>query len=487
MTLVGSARINLDAPYQSLDPAFAAGDADFHVANQLFAGLTRQDEETGEILPDLASWEIAPDGKSITFSVIIDLFPWSNGDLFDVEDVLYGLQRAQLHSPYSYVLDAIGVVNYDKMSDTVVRIVLDKPMAGVVPAIMAMPPFRPVPHHLVDAHGDAWADPDTIASSGPFRVVAEDPGLLELERNPTYYDVESVTISEVDVYAIEDALEATQRYASGDLDVTMTYDFDMVNGDPTLREEMHRYTGPCTYYFGFTTNKPPLDNVLVRKALIAATDRDEARAEGYGAAPALTFAPPGVFGAVPPGSGVGIEYDPTQAQAWLDQSGVATSFTLTLAHSTGGRNADIAQSVADEWETNLGINVVIESKEWEDYEAWIGPETPVAQMPHAWLLTWCGAYYDQHNWVYDQFHSTGGLNWIRWSNAEFDDVTEQAAASADLEQREVWYQRAEEIMNEEQAGILSLFWTGNSQLSKPYLERTFSRNMGEQVRNWYFR
>jgi ABC-type transport system substrate-binding protein len=296
-----------------------------------------------------------------------------------------------------------------------------------------------------------------------------------------------VTISEVNFYAIEDAIDATQRYASGDLDVTMTYDADMVNGDPTMRDEVHRYTGPITVYFGFTTNKPPLENVLVRKALIAATDRDEAMAEGYGAAPALTFAPPGVFGAVPPGSGIGIEYDPIQAQAWLDQSGVATSFTLTLAHSTGGRHADIAQSVADDWETHLGIDVVIESRDWEDYEAWIGPETPVAEMPHAWLLTWCGAYYDQHNWVYDTFHSQAGSNWIRWSIAEFDNVTDQAAASADLAQREVWYQRAEEILNEEQAGILSLFWAGNSQLSKPYLERTFSRNIGEQVRNWHFR
>jgi hypothetical protein len=59
-------------------------------------------------------------------------------------------------------------------------------------------------------------------------------------------------------------------------------------------------------------------------------------------------------------------------------------------------------------------------------------------MPHAWLLTSCRAYYDQHNWVYDNFHSQAGGNWIRWSNAEFDDITDQAA-SADLAQREVWY------------------------------------------------
>ena len=102
-------------------------------------------------------------------------------------------------------------------------------------------------------------------------------------------------------------------------------------------------------------------------------------------------------------------------------------------------------------------------------------------------MTWCAEYYDQHNWVYENFNSEGGSNLIRWSDAEFDDITNQAAASCDLAQREVWYQRAEEILNEEQAGILSLFWAGNSQLSKPYLERTFSRNMGEQVRNWYFR
>ena len=155
---------------------------------------------------------------------------------------------------------------------------------------------------------------------------------------------------------------------------------------------------------------------------------------GYGQAPALTFAPPGVFGAVLPGSGLGIDYDPLQAQAWLDQSGVDTPFTLILAHNTDARHAAIAQRIADDWETNLGIEVIIESRAWDEYQDWISTNTPVEDMPHAWRMTWCADYYDQHNWVYENFNSEGGSNMIRWSNAEFDDVTEQAAASVILEQ-----------------------------------------------------
>jgi ABC-type transport system substrate-binding protein len=60
--------------------------------------------------------------------------------------------------------------------------------------------------------------------------------------------------------------------------------------------------------------------VLVRKALIAAADRAGIVASGYDQASAYTFSPPDVFGAVPPGSGTGINYDPAQAQDWLAQS-----------------------------------------------------------------------------------------------------------------------------------------------------------------------
>ncbi len=78
----------------------------------------------------------------------------------------------------------------------------------------------------------------------------------------------------------------------------------------------------------------------------------------------------------------------------------------------------------------------------------------------------------QHDWVHELFNSHASFNFIRWSNAEFDSVTSLAAASDDPAQQAAWYRRAEEILNEEQAGILSLYWTTSSQLSKPYLQRT---------------
>jgi len=46
-----------------------------------------------------------------------------------------------------------------------------------------------------------------------------------------------------------------------------------VKTDPVLSKELYIAPRDCNYYYGFTMDKPPVDNVLVRKALAAAIDR----------------------------------------------------------------------------------------------------------------------------------------------------------------------------------------------------------------------
>ena len=372
-------RINLGAVPTTLDPSVASDTASVQVIAQLFAGLTRQDEQSGAILPDLASsWTVASNGMSITFNLRPGL-QWSDGVSLTASDVVFGLNRARQNSPYNYVFDQVGLTNVAAQGSTGVRIDLSRPNGGVLPSIMAEFFAFPIPAHAVSAFGQAWADVSRIVSSGPYRSAGSSLRPLVLEKNPLYHDAGAVSIERIEFYAYSDAVTATQRYASGSLDVTSTYDASMVTADPLLRADLHGTNTACNYYYGFTTTKPPMDNPLVRKALIAAVDRAGLSAgAGIGGIPAATFAPPGVFGAVPAGSGVGIDYNPAQAQAWLAQSGVALPLTIKLAYNTSPAHAAIAQYIANSWEANLGIDVVTEDRPWQNYLAWLNPATPVA-------------------------------------------------------------------------------------------------------------
>jgi ABC-type oligopeptide transport system substrate-binding subunit len=480
-------RINLGAMPTTLDPIYAEDAVNIEVVTQLFSGLTRQDEESGAIVPDLAeSWTVAPDGRSITFYLRSGLL-WSDGVSITASEVVLALQRAWQFGAYgSFMFSSIGVDGFSVVGQNGVRVSLSEANAGVVPSIMAL--IYPVPEHAISALGASWAEPGNIVTSGPYRSAGSSWQPLVLEKNPQYHDASAVAIERVEFYTYADATAATQLYARGDLDATYNYDSAMVNADPDLMDERSSTSSTCNYYYGFTTTKPPLDNPLLRKALIAAIDRATLVASAVGAGvPSTTFAPPGIFGAVPPGSGVGIDYNPAQAQAWLAQSGVSLPFTLRLAFPTRpGYVPEVAQYIADSWETILGIDAVIESLPWGDYLQLIQPTTPVEQIPHVWALRWCTDYNHQHDWVHTVFNSQAGTNYIRWHSAEFDTITSQAAASGDPAQQATWYRRAEEILNEDQAGILSLYWSTRSQLSKPYVQRTFAHVWGEQVRNWSF-
>src|SRR5690606_38407307 len=53
-----------------------------------------------------------------------------------------------------------------------------------------------------------------------------------------------------------------------------------------------------TYYFGFNTSRPPLDDVRVRRALAMTIERDiiTGKLTRFGEIPAFSFVPPGIPG-----------------------------------------------------------------------------------------------------------------------------------------------------------------------------------------------
>jgi oligopeptide transport system substrate-binding protein len=302
------------------------------------------------------------------------------------------------------------------------------------------------------------------------------------------------------------ASTAMAMYENNEIDVTWPplEDMDRIKEDPVLHEELTIQPTLCTFYYGFTNNKPPFDDVLVRKAFSAAIDRAsliENVTKG-GELPANAFAPQGVFGnaAGDPGIAPWIldpELGKEQARAWLAEAGYpgGEGFPVVkLMHWTSEGQSSIAEATQAMWRDTLGVEVEVTNQEWGVYLETVKHDTPLDQMPHVWHLGWCADYADQNNWVHEAFNCEEGANRLRRNcvdetcgacePSEFDKLTEEAGRHTDQEVRKELYREAERILVEEEAAYAPVYYWTRVVLNKPWVNRTYQQLGGEHWDRW---
>ena len=280
-------------------------------------------------------------------------------------------------------------------------------------------------------------------------------------------------------------------------------EIDRVKADPVLGAELVNAPTPCTYYYGFTNNKPPFDDIRVRTAFVQAIDRQSLidNVTKGGQEPATSFAPPGIFGAPEPGT-VGLPSDAAAAQAafqaYLDETGQTVedfnALGVTLMHNTSEGHANIAAAIQQMWKDTLGVDIKVENQEWKVYLDTIQNDTPLAEMPHVWRLGWCADYADENNWVHEVFNADAGANRLRRGCAddtctqvelsEFDELTAAGALETDPAKRTEIYAQAEEILAVDEVAYAPIYHYTTVNTVKPWLTRTFSPVGGEAWFTW---
>ena len=494
---------NLGTEPPTADPALGTDTTSILVIEQLFLGLTDFNDETMEVIPELAtSWEVSEDGLVWAFHMRKDV-KWTDGRPVTAHDIEYGVKRTcdpATASDYAYVLYIIKgakEVNTGEITDLshiavkaiddyTIQFALNQP-AGYFPAIAGMWVARPVPKWTIEKYGEKWTEPENIVTNGSYLLTkwAHEDELI-MEKNPGYFDADKVQIEKVHCVIVGEESTAMAMYEDGELDDTEMPldDMDRVKADPVLSKELFIAPRLCTYYYGFNNSKPPMDNPLVRKAFSAAIDRQSLidyvlKGEQV---PATTFTCPGIFGHVLPEEGVGIGSDPEAARKYLADAGYPEGKGLpeiTMMFNTSESHRKIAQAIQQMWKENLGVEVNITNQEWKVYL-----KTLDEDAPQIFRLGWCADYPDANNWLYEVMHSTDSANRIKWHNAEFDRVTEEAARASDPAKRLELYKRAEQILCEEEAAIAPIYFYTFVRITKPYLTRTYSSLGAQHFKDW---
>src|SRR5690606_34558976 len=358
----------------------------YDLTSNQFVPLVRYDFASAEVTPAGAeSWTVSEDGLTYTFT-IRDGWTWSDGTPVTAPDYEYAFQRIAdpaTAAPMAYriyVIENAQAVNQGQnpdptsigvtaLDERTLEVRLVAPASWFLSSLASI--GHAVPRWAIEEHGEAWTAPENVVVNGPYKLTRLDPGdVAVLEANPTYYDADSVAIPVVNLFDVPQESTALALYEDGLLHTVRVpaTDLDRVRNDPVLGEQYRSAPGTILYYYDFNALRPPFDDVRVRQAFAAATDKQaivDFVTRG-GELVANTITPPGSFGHVPNEDGIGIPYDPERALALLAEAGYeggAGLPTITLAFNASETHSLIAQAVQQMWQQNLGVTVELQSVE----------------------------------------------------------------------------------------------------------------------------
>jgi oligopeptide transport system substrate-binding protein len=514
---------------RSIDPQQAFDTKDWNLENVLFPALTTLDEETKEIKPGLAaSWEISDDGLVYTFHLVENV-PWVryNADSGEVEqvlddsgnpryvtaqDVVYGWTRAldpAVGSPAAFMLaplivggeafnageagaDGLGIRAVDDFTFEVTA----PEAVGYALGLYGIINARPTPQWAIEASGDAWTEPENINTYGPYALkewVHDDH--ITYIKNPLWPGSEGYGQAKIDEIVVRflDATVQMREYEAGNLDVVPVIpgaEYDRVSTDPTLSQELNVFAGMCTNVWGFHTQKPPFDNVHIRRAFNYAIDRESLvnNVIKGGQIPSRWYTPPSVNFAptLESNPDLGIVFDAAKAQEelqlGLQELGLSAADQLPSIEVVFGNteaNNAIGQALQVMWQSTLGVTVTLNPLDTTTYWATMAED---GGQIHA--AGWCPDYNDANNYTRDVMYSTGIYNYGRWSSPEFDALVDEARTSIDPERRREIYAQVEQLMVVDEAAVIPLVWNSIATLTKPYVTRTFAPNNVESWWKW---
>ncbi len=454
---------------QTLDPHIATGVPEFHIMDALFEGLLDIDPESRELAPGLAeSWERSADGRTYTFHLRPGL-KWSNGTPLEAAEIIRGYERIlhpELAAEYAYLFEIVdGAAAYNRGETTdfsTVGFAAPDPatlvvrLAHPVPYfldLMTYPAWYPVPANVIEAagglrrRGSGWTKPENLATSGPFRLKSWQPNrVVELERNPHYWDVATVGLNEIHFLPV-DSLDTEERmFRSGQLHKTNDVPVSKIAGYAAQVDSPLRLDPQWgTYVYRINVTRPPFDDPRVRRALALAIDREAivSKITLGGEAPAGSFTPPGIGGFE---ARVKVGYDVEAARALLAEAGYpggAGIPPVELLYNTSETHRAVAEAIQQMWKRELGIDAQLMNQEWKVYL------DSMTQLDYGVARSgWIAVYADAN--LYVEIMTTGNPNnRTGWGNPVYDELHARSMAELDPVKRMDMLQELDAMLVEE--------------------------------------
>lgn len=316
----------------------------------------------------------------------------------------------------------------------------------ILPSITRHYTWFPVPKHVVLAHGKLqdrftdWTKKEHIQGNGPFKLKKWAINhVLEVERNPSYWDVANVRLNGIRFFPTENPYTEARAFLAGQLHTTYVLPADQI---PWVRKNRPEWLRVDPYlgvtFLRMNTTRKGLDDLRVRQAIAFAIDREaicQHILEGY--SPADTITPP-MDGYQPAPFAL---YNVEKARALMAEAGYPggagfPTYSIMIGRITTRATAEALQSML---QTNLGIRVEIQGLEWSAFIS----AMQALNFDMA-LSGWIGDYLDPSTFLYMWTEGNGNNN-TGWHDKKFEALLKESANRPDNTSRLAGYKEAEAI------------------------------------------
>jgi peptide/nickel transport system substrate-binding protein len=418
-----------------------------------------------KIVGDLAeSWEIAPDGKQITFALRKGV-QFHDGSAFTCADAKYSLEKLadpKRSSPAIVTMMDSVFASATCRDDFTLIMALKQPS----PAILTL---------LADAHtvmmkaGIAEQvdrkDPKFLIGTGPFKYKSYTPGVdFQAERNPNYW---KPGVPHIDGYQAVVMSDLTKIFASFRArQLTMTgigRHLEKPEADILKREFPDAVValGPRAGWDSFVMHhgKPPFHDPRVRKAVALATDREkmiEIGAEGWGVlggyiGPHTPYGLPLEELKQYPQFDEDIAKRQAEAKRLLAEAGYAKGVDVELVLRRGPLYERAALSRQDDLK-KVGINIKItlvdtaafrDRQDKGDFQA---------------FTVLSAVSIDDPDLYYGRLVCHAPANFGKYCNPEFDKLFQAQSQTFDLQQRAAITRQMERLLLQEVPDDRGFYW-----------------------------
>jgi len=485
-----SIHINFQQEPVTYDPRKVVDYTSTTVSYLLFEGLTRMTPTSTAALGIAKSIDISKDGKTYTFH--LRDAKWSNGTpltAYDFCQTWLDMLNPTFPAPNAHLLFPIVNAQEAKRGEVALRDVgiqvidyktLEVKLHSPTPyfeELISYCIFSPICQTLASENPNWDSQEDrTFVCNGPYRIAKRKLGSeIILEKNPHYWDADNVALEQIEISIIDDETTALNMFKNNQLDM-IGLPFTGIHPDSIpdlLEKELIETTNvPATTICCFNLDKPPFNNVNIRKAFALALNRKEIveNITQTGETPGLKILPD--------------HFLPNQSEPNFKDGDVESALSyfnkglkeldmkvedlpqITMLHASTGIYPKVAQAIQEQWRKALGVNIILTGFEYKVFlDKLAKKDFCISQC------IWVAQYFDPMN-ILDRFCVKENVkNYPGYDNKAYRDLVMDSVYYQNKQKRFNQLVKALDVLNNDVPLTAVYHW------KNPYMKKGYVKNL----------